>query len=158
MDIELNLKIGDLIFYKNPTLIGKEIRELQNSPYSHVAGVIKPNELIEADWFGVEYEALDTYVGMSDIYRCDISDIQREQLAQYVTKQLGKRYSYLLLAWEFFRYKFNITLPYKNKNSIICSKLWNDGYRFIGNPLSDYIFASPDDLIDGGKIYKIGSY
>jgi len=129
----MELLTGDIVLVKGDYWISQEIEEVENSPYSHCACIVSPNEVIEAGFFKVKYNSLNFYKGEADIYRYkDLSKYERIQIAGYLIDQLGKRYDYKLLIWEWCRYKLNLILPYFNTDSVICSELANDSFRSIG--------------------------
>lgn len=143
------LKPADLILVRGSGWISHAIEDVEHSPYSHVAGLVKTNELIEAQGFRpIGYQGLDTYKGCADVYRCDeATDEQRKAIVEYVTKEVGGHYSYLLLAWEFVRYETGILLPYNPGPNRICSYLWADAYRKNGLDLWPGLhFPSPADV------------
>jgi hypothetical protein len=75
--IELEIKLADLILVRGNEGLSYEIEWITRSLYSHVAGLVKPNELIEAQSFRkTEYQALDYYQGY--VFTCDwATDEQR---------------------------------------------------------------------------------
>lgn len=54
-------RIADLIFVRGTGPISRAIEEIEHSPYSHVAGVVKENELIEAPARICSYLWADAY-------------------------------------------------------------------------------------------------
>jgi hypothetical protein len=158
----MEIRQADLILVRGDDLIGEVIETITHSPYSHVAGVVKPNELIEAKGFRkTEYQGLDYYVGKADVYTCDeLTDEQRAQIVSNVEKFVGRRYSYLLLGWELVRYVFGIMLlTPKDWQPIICSSLWVEAYRRAGIDLCPGIrFPTPGDIAQSKLLKKIGSF
>ncbi|MED1205038.1 hypothetical protein [Heyndrickxia acidicola] len=151
-------RLGDLIVVKGLTWIGIEIESITKSEYSHVAGVVKPNELIEAAGFRkTGYQGLDYYQGMADIFICpSITDEQRGIIVDYAIQQVGGRYDYLLILWEAVRYVTHVLLPYKEMKSRICSTLWSDAYLAAGIDLCPGIkYPSPADLAVSKSLIKI---
>lgn len=158
----MELKPGDLIFEKGTGLISDGIEDISQSTYSHTAGLVKENELIEANGFRkIGYQALDYYDGKADVYTCDdLTDGQRELIIHYVQQEVGGHYDYFLLVWEFIRYVFHWLLPYQEGKTVrICSTLWADAYRQAGIDLCPGIrYPSPGDLANSKLLQKIGSF
>jgi hypothetical protein len=162
MVIELDIKLADLILVRGNEGLSYEIEWITRSPYSHVAGVVKPNELIEAQAFRkTGYQGLDFYVGCADVFTCDLAtDEQRIQMVANVERYVGSHYSYLLIGWELIRYTIGILLvPVKKWEPIICSTLWANAYRSVGIDLCPGIrFPTPADVGNPKLLRKIGSY
>jgi uncharacterized protein YycO len=149
---------GDLLLVKGYGLIATEIECISKSPYYHVAGVVKENELIEANGFRkTGYQALDYYSGVADIYRCpSLTNEQRAFIVDYVKKEVGSRYDYLLILWEAIRYMTNSLLPYIETQNRICSTLWADAYLAAGIDLCPGVkYPSPGDIAQSKSLMKI---
>jgi uncharacterized protein YycO len=152
------MKPADLIFVRGHDIVSRAIEDITDCPYSHVAGYVKDNELIEAQWYRkVGYQTLDHYDGLYDVYTCDqLTDTQRKLIIEYATKRIGTRYDYLLIAWEALRYLAHITLPYHNDYRVICSTLWSDAYRYAGIDLCPGIrYPTPADLAQSKLLRKV---
>lgn len=158
---ELTILSADLIFVRGMGFIARVIEDITICPYSHIAGLVKPNELIEADGFRrTGYQALDFYDGKADVFTCDgISTTQRRLILGYVLKEVGTRYDYLLIGWEAVRYLLNVMLPFHEFHTRICSTLWSDAYKAAGIDLCPGIlYPSPGDLAQSKLLRKVGSY
>lgn len=157
----MEMKLGDLILEKGTDLISDAIEDISQSIYSHTAGLVKENILIEARGLSkIGYQALDYYAGRADVYTCDdLTDEQRKAIVDYVTEKVGGHYDYVLLAWEFIRYEFQLVLPYhEGKMERICSTLWADAYREAGIDLCPGVkFPSPGDLGNSKLLRKVES-
>lgn len=157
----VELKLGDLILERGTGPISEAIEQISHSPYSHVAGYVKDNELIEANGFRrIGYQVLDFYIGRVDVFRCSgLTDGLRSQIVDYAKNEIGGHYDYFLLGWEYLRYVFHLILPYKEPTATrICSTLWSDAYRSVGIDLCPGIkFPSPGDLAESRLLQKIGS-
>ncbi|KIL42092.1 hypothetical protein SD70_02595 [Gordoniibacillus kamchatkensis] len=158
----MDIRPADLILVRGEDLIGNTIELITHSPYSHVAGVVKPNELFEAQAFRrAGYQGLDFYAGRVDVFTCDeLTDEQRVQIVAEVERYDGRRYSYLLLLWELVRYVFGLALlAPKDWQPVICSTLWVRAYRKAGIDLCPGVrFPSPADMADSPKLRKVGAY
>lgn len=161
--MDFKIKPADLILVRGTGIISEGIQGITNSPYSHVAGLVKLNELVEAQGGRkTGYQALDFYVGQADVYTCDeLTDEQRLKIVENVERCVGHRYSYWLIGWELLRYTFGVMLiPEKQWDPIICSTLWAvEGYRKSGIDLCPGIlFPSPGDVAQSKLLRKIGSF
>ena len=157
----IEFKPSDIVLVRGTGPISTGIEIVTNSPYSHVAGLVRPGELIEANGFRkTGYQAVDCYDDQADVFRCDVAtDEQRDKIVEYVTKEVGEHYSYLLLTWEFVRYKTGIQPPFDPGPNRICSTLWANAYRKAGIDLCPGIkYPSPGDLGQSKLLRKIGSY
>ncbi len=157
----MDLFVGDLILVKGRGLISDVIEDVEQSPYSHTAGYVGPNEVMEAQGFEpTGYATLDKYRGMADVFRCNTATPkQKAKILAYVHSQAGGHYDYLLLLWELIRYKLHILLPYKEPSRAkICSGLWAAAYRKAGIDLCPGIkYPSPADLANSRLLVKVGS-
>lgn len=154
------IRIGDLILVHGDGFIPREIEDVTKSSYSHVAGIVKENELIEAQSFRkTGYQALDYYQGHADVFTCDTAtDRQRQLIVEYINEQIGTHYDYLLLAWEASRYLLKWVWPYRERKRRICSTLWADAYRYAGIDLyPGVLYPTPSDLSNSPLLRKIGS-
>jgi hypothetical protein len=156
------MQIGDICLEKGTGLISKVIEECENSKYSHATTYIGYDNLIEAEGFErTGAVPIEKYKGQLDIYTCDsLTDAQREGIKQYLSKQVGSHYDYLLLLVEAIRYIFHVVLPYKEPfKSHICSTLVADSYKSVGIDLCPGIkYPSPADLSNSKLLRKIGTY
>jgi hypothetical protein len=158
----MQIRSCDLILVRGTGILSEAIEVITHSPYSHLAGVAKPNELIEAQGFRkTGYQGLDYYSGCADVFTCDsLTDKQRVEMVANVTKFVGNHYSYLLDVWEFVRYVFGVTImPSKDWQPIICSTLWAvKGYRHVGIDLCPGImFPTPGDIANSKLLRKVAS-
>ncbi len=157
----MELLVGDLILVKGTDWISHAIEDVEHSPYSHVATYAGDNQVIEAQGFKkTGYQSLDVYKGMADVFRTPATPGQRQEILEYLRKEVGGHYDYLLLGWEFIRYEFHILLPYKEPSTIkICSVLGAAAQRYAGIPLCQGIpYPSPADVALDKYVIKIGSY
>jgi len=155
----VEFKVGDLVLVKGNSIISSLIKDVQNSQYSHVAGIIKENVIIEADWDGVNYNALDYYNGMADIYRCDsLTKGKRYVLPKLAINELKDPYDYLLLIVQLIRYWFNLKLPYISVNRQQCGVLWVNIYRKLGIDLCPgQQYPSPAEISESKLLRYVGS-
>lgn len=156
----MEIRLADLILVKGTNWISHFIEDVEKSPYSHVAIYMGNDQLIEAQGFKrTGFVPLSTYKGMTDIYTCDeATDKQRQKIVDYLTKEVGTHYSYLLFAWEFVRYETGILLPYDPGPNRICSYLATEAYaKNVLNLCPGIRFPSPADVAQSKLLRKIGS-
>ena len=94
------MQIGDiLLVHGENSIISRAIEDLEGSIYTHTAGIVKENEIIEAEGFkATSYEPLSKYTGYTDIFTCDILiDKQKDGIVKYVEKEVGSHYDWVLL-------------------------------------------------------------
>jgi hypothetical protein len=157
----MDIKLGDLILVRGTDWISHTIEEVEHSPYSHVAGVVKNNELIEAQGFKpTGYQALDAYRGFADVFRCEsMTNEQRESILHTAELSIGGQYDYWLLVVEWIRYWFGVIVPYREPPNVrICSVLWAGIYRDQNIDLCPGIkYPTPKDISESKLLRKIGS-
>lgn len=151
-------RAADLILVRGNTIIDKLIEDVSHSEYSHCAGIVKPNELVESQ-FGrtTGYEPLDAYAGEYDVYTCDtLTDDQRNAIVKFVLNKIGTPYNAALVGWEFVFYAFHINLPMHEGNCYDCSELWRQAYKSVGVDLCPNVeYASPSDLALSSLLRKL---
>lgn len=157
----MELKPCDLILVRNHGLISDIIKEVTDSNYSHVAGVISSDgkTLVEAEGFEKTGQVpLSKYTGIYDVYRCEgLTKEESEKILGFINGQLNSHYDYFLLFIEFIRYVFHKTLPYKEPFGYsICSGLWSKAFRSVGIELTpDILYPSPKDISESKLLTKI---
>lgn len=156
------MEIGDIVLVKGQDFVSRVIETLEGSEYTHAAGIVNENQIIEAQGFQkTNYQPLSIYKGYTDIFTCDIlTDEQRVKIVEYVKREVGSHYDWILLFLEFIRYTFYIMLPYeKIFDSHICSTLWSDAYKSVGIDLCPNIkYPSPRDLSESKLLRKVESF
>ncbi|AGK96813.1 Orthopoxvirus protein of unknown function (DUF830) [Clostridium pasteurianum] len=156
----MEYKNGDIGLDKGIEWISKAIEGFEHSMYSHATTYID-GKLIEAEGFKkTGYVPIDKYKNQLDIFTCDrLTDGQRQKIKEYLNKQVGTHYDYLLILIEAIRYSLHIILPYKEPfKSHICSTLVADAYKSVGIDLCPNIkYPSPADLNQSKLLRKIDS-
>ncbi|WAH37709.1 C40 family peptidase [Alicyclobacillus dauci] len=157
----MDVKLADLIFIKGDGFFSRVIERIEHSPYSHVAGVVKPNELVESIAFRpIGYGGVDTYDGVADVFTCNqLTDAQRQAVVNFVIERIGTGYDYPIIGWELFHYEFHIDLPYREDGKDFdCSELWRVAYKSVGIDLCPGLeYASPGDMVLSPLLRKVGS-
>lgn len=158
--MKLELKPCDLILVKNHGLVSDIIKDITDSNYSHVAGVIDKNGiLVEAEGFEKTGKvSIDKYKDIYDVYRYKgLTEEDSEKILGFINGQLNSHYDYFLLFIEFIRYVFHKTLPYKEPFGYsICSGLWSKAFRSVGIDLTpNILYPSPKDISESKLLTKI---
>lgn len=134
----MDLQIGDIVFFKRKNIFSSLVSYITKSPYSHVAMVMYPGYLVEANWYKksniVEFEYNPEEM---EIFRFKggLTQCQKMKVVVESGKQLGKIYDYPQLLEYVYEYLFKIRLfdnLLNSKNLIICSELVDDVYDSIG--------------------------
>ena len=152
---------GDILLISGNTLVDKIIKLVTRSPYSHVVGVVNPNQVVEIlPLSTARFKKIQDYTGRADVFTCErLSNDDRRKIVDYVTGKIGASYDYYLIIWEASRYLFNWVWPYDNKDSSLCSTLWSEAYRKAGIDLCpDVKFPVPGDLAKSRYLHKVGIY
>jgi uncharacterized protein YycO len=155
------IRTADLLLVRGTGWMDKAIEIVSHSPYSHVAGVVKENELVESVGFQkTGYEGIDTYARKSDLYTCDaLTDQQRKDIVQFVISKIGTGYDYFLIAWEAGHFLLGINVPYRENGRYDCSTLWADAYKSVGIDLCPGIqFPTPGDLAQSSLLRFVGQF
>jgi uncharacterized protein YycO len=152
------IRPGDLLLIQGNTWIDKVIKRITGSPYSHVAGVVGPDEAVEIRPFQrTNYQKLENYTGRVDVFTCNsLTDDQRRKIVEHAVQKVGTKYDYMLVIWEASRYLFHWVWPYQAGDNSLCSTIWADAYRKAGIDLCpDIIYPSPGDLGKSPIIQKV---
>ena len=155
------LKPADLIIVRGDGPVDKVIEAVSHSPYSHVAGVVRANEVFEAQALRTDgYNGLDFYRGYSDIYTCDaLTDEQRQNIVLRVLANAGRHYGYKLILWEAEHYLLHWDPDYNDDEDPDCSQLWGNAYRAEGfDPCPGLPVMSPGDLATSPTFRYVGPY
>ncbi|GAB6172373.1 hypothetical protein JCM15765_18510 [Paradesulfitobacterium aromaticivorans] len=149
---------GDILLIRGNTWVDKIIKLVTRSPYSHVVGVVNPNQVVEIlPLSTARFKKIQDYTGRADVFTCDrLSVDDRKKIVDYVTAKIGTSYDYNLVIWEASRYLLNWKWPYRSKDSSLCSTLWADAYRKAGVDLCPNIkFPVPGDLAKSQYLHKV---
>lgn len=149
---------GDILLISGNTLVDKIIKLVTRSPYSHVVGVVNPNQVVEIlPLSTARFKKIQDYTGRADVFTCErLSNDDRRKIISFVMGKIGASYDYDLIIWEASRYLFNWVWPYDNKDSSLCSTLWSEAYRKAGIDLCpDVKFPVPGDLAKSRYLHKV---
>lgn len=159
--ISSKIRPGDLLLIRGNTWIDKVIKRITGSSYTHVAGVVSPEEAVEILPFKrTHYQKLQTYTGRVDVFTCNsLTNDQRRKIVEHVVNKIGAKYDYKLVIWEASRYLFHWIWPYEAGDNNLCSTLWADAYRNAGvNLCPDITYPSPGDLGESPIMQKVDNY
>jgi hypothetical protein len=153
---------GDILFVSGKGIIKSLIEWITHSKYYHTA-IFLDSETI-AEFQGLRKSGispLSDYFNKGDkliVYRDkSLTDQEREQIANYALHQSGKNYDYMAILAELFRYEMHISLDdYNEGQKRICSSFVRDCGLSVGRLWSLEKVPSPQDLIAGKKLKRIG--
>lgn len=154
-----NIKKASVLACYGKGLLSFLIRKITKSKYSHLALIISPAQIIEADGCNgyIKYTNINYYKNCADVYDCDfLTDDQRDEICKYAISKIGQKYDYFLLFVLILRYVCGIKIKYKDIDSDVCSELINDCYKSIEVLLSKKKFPIPNDVIKSKLIRKVG--
>jgi len=152
---------GDILLIRGNTWVDEIIKLVTRSPYSHVVGVIDPNQVVEIlPLSTTRFSKIQDYAGRADVFTCTgLSNDDRTKIVSNVTAKIGTTYDYHLIIWEASRFLFKWVWPYEYKDSRICSTLWSDAYRKVGIDLCPEIkFPVPGDLANSQMLIQTRSH
>jgi uncharacterized protein YycO len=153
---------GDILFLSGKGIIKSLIEWITHSKYYHCAIFINEHEVIEAQGGRKSGKTpLSYYLNSKDklvIYRDKtLSDFERNKIVSYAINHQGIEYNYIDILAELARYEIGISLnDYDEGKKRICSSFVNDCFKSIGKSLSKQRVPSPQDLIEGKHLSKVG--
>lgn len=157
-----DMQPGDLIFIRGTEGIAGPIKKITRSPYTHIAGVVVNDQLLESQALRkTGHQALETYRGVSDVYICpSVCTAERREIVKFAMQWFGTRYDYLLFGSLAFRHLLGEGMPlYANKGRHICTTLWTQAYRSVGIELCPGIeYPTPGELSQSGLLQYVGSF
>ena len=143
---------GDLIVSTSAAWISARIRDLTNSPVSHVAIYIGDGQVIESVDEGVVVRSLtdalqDDYYAAA--FRADaLTDPQRSTLVRWLRSQVGKQYDYVAII---------SLLQYQQPEKWFCSELVFAAFEHVGAPLGPLPSQSnPGDVLTISGVTYLG--
>ncbi|MFX4303132.1 hypothetical protein ACOJUR_12870 [Alicyclobacillus tolerans] len=151
-----------MIFIRGTQGLAGPIRKITRSPYTHIAGLAHPEQVIESQALRITgYEHVQTYKGVADVYRCEeLTDRQRKEIVEFARSKIGTRYDYLLFFWLAGRHLLGQSVPLiASQKRRICTTLWADAYRSVGIDLCPGIeYPTPGELANSQWLKKVDSY
>lgn len=148
---------GDIMLYKGKGFVSRMIKRVTQSPWSHVAWVISPTEVLESEWAlfgekGVHVNELEKYPKDRICFvRPVLLDFSIELALEIARTKIGQRYDWSLFFFLFRKWLVSF-LPWSNplsrrnqKHGWICSEL-------VATPLYQ---ACGFQFVDGVRVQEI---
>ncbi|MGV3085466.1 hypothetical protein [Enterococcus dispar] len=157
----VDIKPGDVIFYRPTGFIGNVICKLTRSEYSHVSLAISPTKIIEANRF-IKTRIADLHYTESvhSVYRLNnISPEDRVKIVNAAVLMEGAGYDYLHIIGLLLRVLFDIRTTVFNKvNRYICSEVIDRAFIEAGIPRKDQKDIgdlTPQELLDKYDLRRV---
>ena len=152
---------GDVIFYRPSGFIGWAISKITKSKYSHVALVVSPDHIIEANRF-IKSRIADLHYTkeIHSVYRLkNLPADTRLKIINNALSMLDVDYDYSQLFGLFLRLVFDIKTNIFNKvNKYICSEIIDNSFVKAGVPRKDQENIgdiTPQELLDKYSLHKV---
>lgn len=140
-----DLRIGSILFTRDPGVISSSICYILKSPFSHVAVYIGNGQVIEAGWTGISIAPFCKYLDGSytiEVLNLPLSDKQTEEFIKVLKERLNDSYDYSQLFGLFLDVVFSKRIFSKLLNhpsEWICSEyvafaLKSIGYKLVKEP------------------------
>jgi hypothetical protein len=156
----MKLQQFDILFYKGSSWISRLIKAETSSEYSHVALVIDPLHVVETDWrYPLRINHINYKSSDFDIYRVDLSIMEREKMLEFIYMSLNVKYDYDEILKIFLNNKLKLNLR-DDDNFYTCASWIYSVFLSAGKnlvPMSSDI-VSPQALIRGGIITKVDTF
>lgn len=141
------LEPGDLLLVRGDNPIDRAIEFATVSPYSHVAMLVRPGELIEAKEFhGVRLVPVSTYP-KADWYRVRAGRAVRIDAARCALTRLGQPYDWADVARDAEIDFLHIDPVRRFSRNVDCAMLCWWAYRCAGVILTNRPIPAPCDLV-----------
>jgi uncharacterized protein YycO len=154
---------GDILFVGGRGIIKSLIEWITHSKYYHCAIFLDQETIAEFQGFRKSgISPISDYFRNGDklvIYRDkSLNNQECEKIVKYALHQSGKDYDYKAIFEELIRYEFGVNIDsYNEGNKKICSSFVRDCFlNGIGKKLTEQKVPSPQDLIAGKKLKRIG--
>jgi len=149
----MRLNKYDLLLIKKPRkLMGKLVKKVLNSQYSHVAIYIGNYHVIDTDFKqSVKIHEINNRLGEFDVYRYRymFSKKQEELIDEFFQKSLNVKYDLMQAIGVLFRINFN-------KRGYICISLATEAFRHAGICIDNRKFGF-DKIIGNECFIKVSS-
>lgn len=153
---------GDILFVFGKGIIKSLIEWITHSKYYHCAIFLDQETIAEFQGFRKSgISPLQSYFDKGDrltVYRDKtLTETEREKIATYALHQSGRDYGYKAIFEELIRYEFGVNIDsYNEGNKRICSSFIRDCGMSVGRLWTLVKIPSPQDLIIGKKLKRIG--
>jgi hypothetical protein len=158
-----DIKKGDLLFVGGKGIIKSLIEWITHSKYYHVAIFVDDGKMVMESQGGRKSGTtpISAYLNTKDklvIYRDkSLTSTERDKIVTYALEHQGIEYDYMAILAELFRYEMHISLDdYNEGKKRICSSFIRDCGLAVGRLWSLEKVPSPQDLIAGKKLKRIG--
>ncbi|UPI12851.1 hypothetical protein [Bacillus phage SBSphiJ5] len=152
---------GDVIFYRPTGFIGWAISKITKSEYSHVALVVSPDHIIEANRF-IKSRIADLHYTkeIHSVYRLNnLPADTRLRIINNALTMLDVSYDYSQIFGLLLRLVFDIKTNVFNKvNRYICSEIIDNAFVAAGVPRKDKENIgdiTPQELLDKYDLRKV---
>jgi len=136
----VNVKPGDIVFYRPTGFIGWAISKITKSEYSHVSLAIDSYNIIEADKF-IKSRISNLYYieTIHSVYRVkDIDEDERHKVVQNAMTMLGVGYDYKQIFGLYLRMIFHRdSTTFNQANKYICSEIIDNAFIMADIPRKD---------------------
>lgn len=159
-----NLKVGDLIFEKERSILGSLIRLATKSWANHVALYIGDGQVIEANPGGTKIKSVNKYLypilRKVRFFRINVSDDKILNMVEIAKTMNGYKYDYIQIISLFFLLKTGLKEELNGlefKNFTICSELIDLSAKKAGIVLTSISSANvtPDDIMKSDLLIQI---
>lgn len=157
----MDIRPGDIVFYRPTGLIGWAISKITRSEYSHVALAIDAYNIIEADKF-IKSRISNLYYieNIHSVYRLkDTTDQQRQQIVNNAMTMLDVGYDYKQILGLYFRLVFHKEYSTFNQaNKYICSEIVDNAFIQAEVPRKDNKHLgdiTPQELFDKYELIRV---
>jgi cell wall-associated NlpC family hydrolase len=147
-----DLKPGDIILNTTEGFVSETIRYFSNASYNHAAIYVGNGEVVEAVGSGVRKIKLTEFLAEGDhiirsmvLRDANLTGSQREAIADFAKKQVGKPYNIATLPFALGKRKPDNANSF-NRDSYYCSQLVAAAYSSAGARLDATLEHSPGEL------------
>jgi len=161
------IKPGDLLLEKGDGPVRNIIKKKTESEYSHIAVALDEHYMIEAHATGVRICSIANNMTCDfDVYRYELRNFKREELAEAAIEYEGRMYDYGQLLWMGIKSNLLGEVKLNSTHFLICSELAILMYRYMGVYMLNNMYigdVTPADCVKPSimrlkESYKGGSY
>lgn len=157
----MDIRPGDIVFYRPTGLIGWAISKITRSEYSHVALAIDAYNIIEADKF-IKSRISNLYYieEIHSVYRLKgASELQKHQVVNNAMTMLGVGYDYKQIMGLYLRLVFHRdSSTFNTANKYICSEIIDNALIMADIPRKDNRNVgdiTPQELFDKYELVRV---
>ena len=142
---EADLRPGDIVLVEGGGVLGSLIRWSTANPFTHAALATGHGALIEA-LSRVTASPATKYEAIGWVYRCPVSDADRERVMRAAWERIGQRYGVRELLLDAARFDLHLTPRARPLHHFTCSGLVVACYQASGLTLTCAPWPAPADL------------